>query len=89
MKNNCKNRKYEKSFFDFLVFISIKIYDVLGLTDTCLATHIMSSEPVKQMSLAMHAIGRFGSISDCTSVVHLLLDSLIVWDVHEHQGVDV
>ena len=67
----------------------LKIYDVLGLTDTRLATHIMSSEPVKQMSLAVHAIGRFGSISDCTSVVGLLLDSLISENVHEHHRVNL
>lgn len=66
----------------------LKNYDVLGLTDTCLATHIMSSEPVKQMSLAMHAIGRFGSISDCTSVVDLLLDSLIPRMVMSTIGLD-
>ena len=46
-----------------------------GLTDTRLAARIMSSEPAKQMSLAMHALGRFGSASDCASVVDLLLDS--------------
>ena len=47
----------------------------VGLTDTRLAARIMSSEPAKQMSLAMHALGRFGSASDCASVVDLLLDS--------------
>jgi NAD(P)-dependent dehydrogenase (short-subunit alcohol dehydrogenase family) len=46
-----------------------------GLTDTRLAARIMSSEPAKQMSLAMHALGRFGSAADCASVVDLLLDS--------------
>ena len=45
-----------------------------GLTDTRLAARMMSSEPAKQMSLAMHALGRFGSAADCASVVDLLLD---------------
>jgi hypothetical protein len=46
-----------------------------GLTDTRLAARIMSSEPAKQMSLAMHALGRFGSAADCASIIDLLLDS--------------
>jgi hypothetical protein len=34
----------------------------------------MASEPAKQMSLAMHALGRFGEAADCASVIDLLLD---------------
>ncbi len=76
-RRRSRKRRCSRSYLVF-VHSSAKSLPYLpltaGLTDTRLAARIMSSEPAKQMSLAMHALGRFGSAADCASVVDLLLD---------------